>query len=171
MFGRVHVLVAVSSLMVLSGCSWFEKKNEAEATCQKPAQTAPVVRVINVLDEKLYNDAHIKGSVHVDFANVKDAAANWGKDDTIVFYCSNYQCGASFESAKQLKEMGFTNVMAYEGGMEEWNRLSKTDASFAVEGAAQEGYLATPVEKGAADHGDVKVITAVELKQLMQPAA
>lgn len=172
MFNRVQVFLAVSSLVVLSGCSWFEKKADgAEVVCANAVQQAPMVRVVNVLDEKLFNDAHIKGSTQVDFTKVKDVAANWNKEDAVVFYCSNYQCSASFEAAKQLKEMGFNNVMAYEGGMEEWNRLSKTDATYAVEGAAQEAYLATPVEKGPEAHADVKVITAAELKQLMQPVA
>jgi rhodanese-related sulfurtransferase len=170
MLNRVNLFLAVSCLSVLAGCDWFSKK-ESAAPASTDMQQGAMVRVVNVLDDKLFNDAHIKGSVHVDFAKVKDAAANWNKEDSIVFYCSNAMCKASFEAAKQLKEMGFNNAMAYEGGMEEWNRLSKGDASYVVEGAAQEAYLSTPVEKPVlAEEAGVKVVSAEELRNMMKQA-
>lgn len=164
---KMYGVTAAALLVLLPACSWFGSKTE-EAT--PAAASAPVVRVVNVLDDKLYADAHIKGSVHVDYDKIKDAAAAWDKNDTVVVYCANYQCKASGEAARQLQEMGFVNAKAYEGGMAEWYQLNKAgDASYAFEGPAQESYLATVVEPAAPEAG-VVVINAADLKELMTSA-
>lgn len=165
-------LLPLFSLVVLSGCSWL-------GFCPEKTKSGTQLRVINVLDKALYDDAHIAGSEQVDFARVKDAAAGWNKDETIVFYCSNYQCQASKEAARQLQELGFTKAMAYEGGMEEWNRLSKgdatqnmpADAGFGVTGAAKQDYLNVRVPRPAMDESTtITIVSAQDLKQMMQQA-
>lgn len=164
-------LLPLSVLLMLSGCTWF-------GFCPEKSKQGSQMHVINVLDKALYDDAHITGSEQVDFAQVKDAASQWNKDDTIVFYCSNYQCQASKEAARQLQELGFAHAMAYEGGMEEWNRLSKGDAnqnisadpSYAVTGAAAQDYLNVRVPRPAIESTTIKIVSAQELKQMMQQA-
>lgn len=152
-YGRLFALCAV--LATLAGCDWFSSK----------APEAPRLRVVNVLSKDMYNDAHIKGSEHIDFTQVKDAAKTWNKADTIVFYCSNFQCTASGSAATQLKEMGFGNVFAYEGGTAEWKQLG-----FEIEGPAQGEYLTMVVEKPATHAEGVMIITAPELKAKMEEA-
>jgi len=165
MFHRMNIVVSCLAVTLLAGCSWFGKK-EAQAPA---AVGTSSLKVVNVLDKNLYDDAHIAGSIQVDFENVKDAAEGWNKNDTVVFYCSNYQCQASFESARQLKELGFNNVMAFEGGMEEWYRLNKEgDASYKVEGPGAQDYLKMKIAKPEhTEESAVKIITAAELKDLM----
>src|SRR3989339_2165901 len=105
-------------LVVLGGgvyAFFFWNKRSA---CVVPVQ----LRLVNVLDEALFKDAHIKGgagveSINVPFEKVKEVAQSWSRDIPVVFYCSNYMCMASGDSVKTLAEMGFKTVKAYEGGM------------------------------------------------------
>ena len=110
---------------------------------------------------------HIAGSINVPFEKVKDTATkeNWDKNVSIVTYCSNYACSASGAAAKELKELGFSNVSAYEGGMAEWFELSKKDPSYKVVGSGQEKYLTMPNEKPTEENKEIKVISAEELKK------
>lgn len=169
MFKRSGLVLSLSSLVLFAGCDWF-KKAETKAAEGTPVQAT--VKVINVLDKAMFDDAHIKGSINVDITKVKDEAANWDKNGTYVFYCSNYMCTASITAAEELSKMGFANVMAFEGGMAEWYQLGKADATFAVEGPAQQEYLNQVVAKNEAAvvPAGVKIISAQDLKKLMSDA-
>ena len=59
---------------------------------------------INVLDAELYNDAHIKGSINVDYKDLirgreKDWDINMPK---FVVYCANYRLSCKLRRAKIL---------------------------------------------------------------------
>ena len=82
----------------------------------------PAVLVINVLSEETYNDCHIRGSLNVPLKDLKQAAGKWRKEQAFVLYCASYQCEASREAFLILKELGFTHIEAYEGGMKEWRQ-------------------------------------------------
>jgi rhodanese-related sulfurtransferase len=45
------------------------------------------------------------------------------KDALIVVYCSNSQCPASNYLAGQLSELGYTNILKYKEGIQEWINL------------------------------------------------
>lgn len=168
MFLKSSLYTSVCAIvLMLAACSRVEKGSDI---VMDQAPHAHQLRVVNVLDAKEYNDAHIKGSIHVPFEKVTDEAKNWQKDDTIVIYCSNYLCGASKIAAKQLKDLGFTDVSVYEGGMAEWFKLGQTDATFIVEGPATEQYLTFDVQKPAEEVSDVQAVSAQALKQKMQEA-
>ena len=170
MFKRSGLALSLSSLVLVAGCNWFSKTEETKAVEGTPAQA--VVKVVNVLDKAMFDDAHIKGSVNVDLAKLKEEAATWNKNDTFVFYCSNFMCTASVAAAEELSKMGFANVMAFEGGMAEWYQLSKTDATFVVEGPAQQEYLSQVVAKNEAAvvPAGVKIVNAADLKKMMTDA-
>lgn len=104
---RNHFLFSccVGLLLLLSGC-WGKKET---------------LYVVNVLDEALYAECHIAGSINVPYGQVKDWAEGIDKDTEIVFYCSNYACTGSGFAAKHLLDMGFTHVWAYEAGMHGWH--------------------------------------------------
>ncbi len=57
-------------------------------------------------------------------------ATNLPKDAEIVVYCGGPKCPQSRMAAEKLAKLGFENVRAYEGGLEEWKA-----AGFAVEKA------------------------------------
>ena len=170
MMNRLGVVVTMASLLIVAGC-WFKK--DATADTQEPK-----LRVINVLDASLYNDSHIKGSEHVNFFELAEKVADWNKNTPIVVYCSNYACTASGDAVRQLSALGFTQVYAYEGGMAEWFQLSRgtpdrpADALYAIDESlpSAQGYLTVVMQKPEREVTDIKVVTAPELKQMMQDA-
>lgn len=153
--------IIITSMMLLPGCFWKSESTKANKS---------MLYVVNVLSKDLYDDAHIKGSIHVDLDDLDTQAEQWNKDATVVVYCSNYQCTASSYAAKNLKKAGFKHVFAYEGGMAEWYHLSQHDANYQVEGPAVEDYLKGESEPLQEHEGTVDTITASALNQLMQKA-
>ncbi|HNV70594.1 MAG TPA: rhodanese-like domain-containing protein [Candidatus Ozemobacteraceae bacterium] len=47
------------------------------------------------------------------------------KDAKVVTYCSNLKCPASLHLAEHLKKLGYTNVVKYPGGLEDWLKSGK----------------------------------------------
>lgn len=122
------------------------------------------VKVINVLDKKFYDDAHIPGSINIPFTEVMDKAKSWPKETKVVVYCSNYACSASGTVARKLKkELNFETVYAYEAGMAGWKQ-----AGLPVDGPAQEAYLDAPNQRlSDRKHADVTDISTEDLKELL----
>ncbi len=156
-YGFLIALVAL-----LSGC-WKSDKQSSVSDSAK-------LHVVNVLAKEQYDDAHIKGSVHIDLDDLDAATASWDKQTPVVFYCSDYQCTASSHAARELKNNGFAHVYAYEGGMAEWYQLSKNDSSYKLEGPATESYLTREVPAHESADAEVAVISAQDLKDKMQSA-
>lgn len=118
--------------------------------------------VINALAKKYYTDCHIVGSISVPLDTLAQFASPLEKDTPIVVYCASYHCPVSEKAWRILHSLGFTNVVAYEGGMAEW-----AQKGYLLEGACQEEYLnrqEKPEERG------VKTISAQELKMKMEEA-
>ena len=150
------------TLFALVGCG--NKQEEVRSSNGTP------IHIVNVLDSKMFADAHIKGSKNISLQDIGTTAKNWGKNDTIVIYCSNYMCTASATAAEKLIEQGFTDVRVYEGGTAEWYQLSKQDSSYALVGPAKERYLEIVLEKPTTHQEKVKEISALELKKLLKDA-
>ncbi len=144
---------------------------------EKKAEALPGLIIVNVLDKILYEDCHIDPSklaipgknvvsLNISMDDLEEyAKKNWDKENThLVVYCANYMCTASAESAKMLKDLGFKNVWAYEGGTAEWKHKG-----YAVVGACTKGYL-NQFEKpeGHEVPADVPSITAEELKEKIE---
>ena len=127
--------------------------------------------LINVITKDLYDDMHIEGSEQVSYEDIDTLLeTNWKKYDkntVFVFYCSNYACSASGESAQTLTKAGFLNAYAYEGGMAEWFNLHSVDKSYKIRGVGKQSYLRLPnIPKDPAP--GVKTITAEELKNMLK---
>jgi rhodanese-related sulfurtransferase len=155
------LLVTLASLVALPGCFW--NNQETKTVSEKPAS----LYVVNVLTKDMYQDAHIKGSMHLDLDDLDEYAGKWDKNTPVVFYCSNYQCSASGHAAKLFKKAGFNHVYAYEGGAAEWFQLG-----YPMEGPQTEevsGYLKQVVEPGSTEH-EFEVISAAALKDMMTKA-
>lgn len=163
---RSYVTLSLAVLVVAASWALFTLYRKKEVTA--PVVTENVtLKVVNVLSPELYNDAHIKGSINIDYAELMEKTKDWNKETPIVLYCANYACLASSEGARELTKQGFTHAMAFEGGMAEWHQLGQTDASYATEGTAQQAYLTVPSQKPAQEHEDIHVVTAAELKAMM----
>mgnify|MGYP000592641085 CR=1 FL=1 len=118
--------------------------------------------VINVLDRNLYDDCHIKDSIHVPFDAIEQYAKGIDKNAEIVIYCSNYMCATSSYAASKLSEIGFANVRVYEGGVAEWFQKG-----LPVEGPGRQSYLSKAMKPMNVDENPVPVITAEELARKM----
>jgi rhodanese-related sulfurtransferase len=173
-------MIAVAGLVILASWGiwkWYGSKNQPSgikvATQQVVEAPQGKLIVVNVLDKKLYDDAHIKGSIHVDYTDLSKEAQKWNKDATVVVYCADYLCGASASGAQQLAALGFKDVRAYEGGMAEWHQLHQKDASYELEGPAKMEYLSVVSKKQNVPHGSaqVKEISAQELRDLLKNSA
>ena len=98
--------------------------------------------VINVLNKNTFKDCSIPGSVHVpahklsDYAKKKLYKKDWLADKPIVVYCASGKCPLSRYAYKVLKSAGFTNVLLFQGGMQDWKQKG-----YPVKGKALAEYL------------------------------
>ena len=107
-----------------------------EELMEAPDHAGHDVTVINVLDHKTFEDCRIKGSINVELDKLNNYVADWDRDRNIVVYCASYDCPLSEQAYETLNNMGFRNVRAYEGGMQEWREMG-----YPNEGVCQMDYL------------------------------
>jgi rhodanese-related sulfurtransferase len=77
--------------------------------------------LIDVNGADSYKQGHIPGAI--DFSKAKDKLAEKlpaDKSTLVVAYCGNENCGAYARGAKAAKELGYTNVKHYKGGLAGW---------------------------------------------------
>lgn len=81
----------------------------------------------NVLTDEYFNGELIPGSRRVPLDRVGREAHESGlaKDAEVVVYCAGPHCPQSGYAAEKLQSLGYTNVLAYEGGLEEWKGLGR----------------------------------------------
>lgn len=90
-------------------------------------RTNPGTTVINVLTAEQFKQASIPGSTNIPWKDNPNFAATvekttGGKDKPTILYCASSTCSASSDAAKTLETKGFTKMMVYEGGMQEWTQ-------------------------------------------------
>ena len=92
----------------------------------------------NVLTDGYFTGEMIPGSrrVPLDAIGREVAEAKSPKGEEIIVYCGGPKCPQSLQAAQKLMDLGYTNVKAYEGGLEEWkkagnniDRLEKANAA------------------------------------------
>jgi rhodanese-related sulfurtransferase len=84
-------------------------------------------RLVMALAEWAYQAKHIPGSIH--FATMKEVIQSLNKDDEIVVYCSDENCIASTALGQLLERNGYSHVLHYAGGLQDWEQ-----AGFPLEG-------------------------------------
>ena len=77
-------------------------------------------RLVMALAEWAYEAKHIPGSIH--FATMKEAVQSLNKDDEIVVYCSDENCIASTALGQLLERNGYSHVLHYAGGLQDWEQ-------------------------------------------------
>ena len=86
-------------------------------TLKALASTNAPIAIVDARSGKWYDGTRIKGAVQY----TEDFEKNHpDKNQIIVVYCSNYKCPASVKVAKELIAKGYTNVLDYKGGLQEW---------------------------------------------------
>jgi rhodanese-related sulfurtransferase len=76
----------------------------------------------NVLTDEWFKGENISGSRRVPLDKVGRAvrSTNLPRNAEIVVYCGGPKCPQSRMAAEKLVKLGYENVRAYEGGLEEW---------------------------------------------------
>jgi rhodanese-related sulfurtransferase len=127
---QAHVTVAQPAAAMLSAhdqCSRKESEMQTIDTKQLESmmESKSDLAVINALPEESAREAHIQGTPNIplerdDFVQQVESKAG-GKNEPVVVYCANTECGVSEKAAKTLEEHGFEQVYDYEGGAKAWN--------------------------------------------------
>lgn len=78
----------------------------------------------NVLTDEHFNGELIPGShrIPLDRIGREAAAMHITPSSEIVVYCAGPKCPMSQMAAEKLQRLGYTNVLTYEGGLEEWKK-------------------------------------------------
>ena len=77
-------------------------------------------RLVMALGKWECHAKHIPGSLQ--FATMPEALASLNKEDEIVVYCSDETCIASRALGQLLERNGYTHVLHYVGGLQEWEQ-------------------------------------------------
>ena len=85
------------------------------------------LHVWNVLNDEWFKGEMIPGSRRVPLAELPQmlAASTLPKDAPVVVYCAGPHCPASREAAEAMTALGYTNVTAFEGGLDEWKKQGR----------------------------------------------
>ena len=92
----------------------------------------------NVLTDGYFTGEMIPGSrrVPLDTIGHEVSEGNASKDEEIIVYCGGPKCPQSLQAAQKLMNLGYTNVKAYEGGLEEWknagNKIERPEQASAA---------------------------------------
>lgn len=79
--------------------------------------------LVNALAREAFDEQRIPGSISIPASDaVRIAPDLLAKDQPIVVYCSSHGCTASPTLAQKLVDLGFTEVLDFEGGIEAWER-------------------------------------------------
>ena len=77
-------------------------------------------RLVMAMGEWAYHAIHIPGSIN--FATSRQALQSLNKEDEIVVYCSDEDCIASRALGQLLERHGYTHVLHFAGGLQEWEQ-------------------------------------------------
>ena len=79
--------------------------------------------LVEALSPAHYASSHLPGAINLPYEFVDEAEKVLpDKDAEIVVYCMNRDCAASREEARELEEMGYTRVLHYAEGKQDWIR-------------------------------------------------
>lgn len=87
------------------------------------------ITIVDTLPEAMHVQRHLPGSVNIPGYPYENAAANTDrlaprrlpdKSANLVLYCLNVPCRNSEFVGRRLKELGYSSVRKYPGGMEDW---------------------------------------------------
>ncbi len=80
--------------------------------------------LINTLDKMIADHFTIPGSINIPWSKVRNQAQLLGKDKSIpiITYCMGYRWVFSYKTAVAVKELGFSQVKIYNGGIKDWQK-------------------------------------------------
>ncbi len=90
--------------------------------------------VLDVLSAQHFSEEHVPGAINIPLKELEAKAAEAlpDKNAEIIVYCASFECTASSTAAQKLEELGYTNVVEYEGGIKDWKEgNNKTEGTLA----------------------------------------
>jgi rhodanese-related sulfurtransferase len=85
-----------------------------------------IAHLWNVLTSQYFTGEMIPGSTRLPLDTIDHATTSVPKDAEIITYCGGPKCPQSAQAAQRLRELGYTNVRAYEEGLEGWKAAGHT---------------------------------------------
>jgi rhodanese-related sulfurtransferase len=79
--------------------------------------------LVEVLAPKYFRKHHLPGAINVpldDHFDEQIQKAVPDKQSTVVVYCADAECQASFKAAQRMDELGYQHVLDYEAGKSNW---------------------------------------------------
>ncbi|PIQ69209.1 MAG: sulfurtransferase [Candidatus Taylorbacteria bacterium CG11_big_fil_rev_8_21_14_0_20_46_11] len=80
-------------------------------------------KLVEVLAKEDYAGGHLPGAISIPVSELETASPSVlpDKNERIVVYCASFLCSASTGAARTLQSHGYTNVLDYKGGKQDWN--------------------------------------------------
>ncbi len=79
------------------------------------------VILVDVGERVDYEKEHIRGAISIPISELSmRVQKDFGKDMEIIVYCGSFECTLSTKASEILLNMGYENVMEYEGGLKDW---------------------------------------------------
>jgi rhodanese-related sulfurtransferase len=96
------------------------------AELRQRVDAGPIEHFWNVVVDEYYTGELIPGSRRVPLPHVGQEVRRLGipTDAEIVVYCNGPKCPNSAQAAEKLEAFGYTNVLVFKGGLEEWKAAS-----------------------------------------------
>ena len=134
------MLAAVIFLLLLGGVSYAGCGTDHKEGVMKTGEKVGVTNILyeefmeikrsgedyvllDALSVESYNKGHIEGARSMPLGSINEdtaAKAIGAKDAKVVVYCGSFMCPASTKAAEKLMSLGYTNVLDYKGGLQEW---------------------------------------------------
>ena len=85
--------------------------------------TGETIVLVDALAPMVYAHSHLPGAINLPASNLDRFVIQRRLPDReaeIIVCCSNADCDDSIVTARELQELGYTNVLHYAGGKDEW---------------------------------------------------
>lgn len=77
--------------------------------------------LVEALPADHFHKLHLPGAINIPPDQIRSRASELlPKEAEIIVYCSGPACHASDDAARELTEMGYSNVRRYVGGKQDW---------------------------------------------------
>ncbi|HET7270645.1 MAG TPA: rhodanese-like domain-containing protein [Rubrobacter sp.] len=108
---------------------WTIARNELKAKMDREDDFV----LVEALSPAHYKSSHLPGAINLPYEFVDEAERVLpDKDAEIIVYCMNRDCSASGLEAEELEEMGYSRVLHYADGKQDWIK-----AGLPVEGSSR----------------------------------
>jgi rhodanese-related sulfurtransferase len=99
-----------------------ETKSFPELSVKEVAEliAAGGVVIVDVNPRRRWASGHLPGAINLDAGEFTESDIPAHKSVSVVFYCSDPDCGASRYAARKAAKMGFVNVFTMPAGIRGW---------------------------------------------------